>query len=72
MADIGKRLDDAADKEKELIKQEESFHARDAKIKECEMDIELRYKNCRIKKELPLKKKWNYLTKKLPSAERRS
>ena len=56
LADIGKRLDDAADKEKELIKQEENFHVRDAKIKECEMDIELRYKKLQDKEKDAAKK----------------
>ena len=56
LADIGKRLDDAADKEKELIKQEESLHARDAKMKECEMDIELRYKKLEDKERTAAKK----------------
>ena len=32
-----------------MIKQEESLHARDAKMKECEMDIELRYKKMCIR-----------------------
>ena len=50
-------MEEADKKEKELIKKEEAFHVRDSKLKDAEMDIELRYKKLEDKERTAAKKR---------------